>query len=700
MKKLKNIITIAVLIFLTSLNNIVKAQITVTKQDVTCYNCSDGKALIKVEGGTPPYEYIWEDGFSGKTRNGLAPGYYVVVVADSNDCTGSIGFTIGNRPRPPRPFRIFVVASRDPNDITGPAGYGSEQWVSVNDVLPYRIRFENDPKLATAPVNKVVVTFPVPEKANLFSFRLKDISFRGFTIDMPENANYYSKRLNLADSIGVFIDVTAGLDVTKHEAFWIFQAIDPATGLPNTDPEKGFLLINDSINHMGEGEVNFTIKPSVDAATGDTINAFADIVFDINENLRTNIARNLIDAHPPISKILSLESISSDIMKVNWKGNDDAYGSGLEEYTLLVSSNNEPYVSFATTSDTSTTFKLNGGNEYRLQTISRDYTGNDEAIKPEPDTIFYLKPHVNLGKDFSICLNDSVELNAGSGFDSYLWNNGSYGRTLVVKTAGTYYVTAVLDSVTVSDTIVIGVNPLPVPALHLNTTTFCDGTSLTLDAGDGFKEYLWNTLETTQTIETTSQGKFIVTVTDFNGCVASDSITVSMLAKPSFSLGNDIFIEVGDTVFLAPVAGGFSSYLWNNNSTGSSLMIIGKQANIGTTQYWLRVTNANGCQNSDTVAVTVSPATNIRFVGEEITSVHIYPNPVSDILNLDIINAGNGDIKIELYTIDGKLISVKQYPYSPVQISDQINMSYLSYGSYIIKATYKDREISKTIIKE
>ncbi len=41
-------------------------------------------------------------------------------------------------------------APHDPNDIIGPAGYGDGNYVSVDQVLPYTIDFENDPTAGVA----------------------------------------------------------------------------------------------------------------------------------------------------------------------------------------------------------------------------------------------------------------------------------------------------------------------------------------------------------------------------------------------------------------------------------------------------------------------------------------------------------------------------------------------------------------------
>ncbi|MEP1890756.1 MAG: T9SS type A sorting domain-containing protein [Cyclobacteriaceae bacterium] len=51
-----------------------------------------------------------------------------------------------------------------------------------------------------------------------------------------------------------------------------------------------------------------------------------------------------------------------------------------------------------------------------------------------------------------------------------------------------------------------------------------EGNSFELDAGAGFSGYLWSTGETTQTINVTTAGEFSATVTNSNGCSATDEI--------------------------------------------------------------------------------------------------------------------------------------------------------------------------------
>jgi hypothetical protein len=49
-------------------------------------------------------------------------------------------------------------------------------------------------------------------------------------------------------------------------------------------------------------------------------------------------------------------------------------------------------------------------------------------------------PVVNLGNDTILCTGQTMWLNAGSGYSSYLWNNGSTNPTKFVGTAGIYWV--------------------------------------------------------------------------------------------------------------------------------------------------------------------------------------------------------------------------------------------------------------------
>lgn len=66
-------------------------------------NVTDSSALggessifTNVNGGTPPYTYVWDNGATSASLTNLAPSWYEVVVTDANGCLGIAGTSIGN----------------------------------------------------------------------------------------------------------------------------------------------------------------------------------------------------------------------------------------------------------------------------------------------------------------------------------------------------------------------------------------------------------------------------------------------------------------------------------------------------------------------------------------------------------------------------------------------------------------------------
>lgn len=276
-----------------------------------------------------------------------------------------------------------VKVSCDPNDIVGPDGYSDEQWVGLEETLPYTIRFENDPELASAPAQVVSIRHPLDPAVDLRTFRLGRFGFGPLSFDPPANASYYTTRVDATDSLGVMVDVAAGVDVVANEAFWNFTTIDPKTGdQPGNDPTVGFLPVNDAAGN-GEGFVSYTVKANADAETGDVIDAQADIVFDINAPLATPSVFNTVDSDPPISALDVLAGRQdSSVFQIRWSGRDE--GSGIRDYTLYSSKDGAPFEPIRTAiTDTAYLFVGELGHRYRFYTVATDNAGNVEPSKSD-----------------------------------------------------------------------------------------------------------------------------------------------------------------------------------------------------------------------------------------------------------------------------------------------------------------------------
>lgn len=287
-------------------------------------------------------------------------------------------------------FDIFAIGSWDPNLIVTPPGFDSAKWVSVHDNMGVSIYFENDPNLATAPVHNAYIYFPFSSKQNAASFRIGSFGFNGMVFTVPPGLNTYRQRLDLIDSLGLYVDVTAGINIVTNTAFWIFQSIDPLTNQPPTNPLKGFLPIKDtslgavknaSSNTLlpkGEGFVNFTVMPLNTDKTRDTIFAQAKIVFDINDTIPTNIDFNTVDAVAPTSRIY-LDTVSQNTISLFWTGADDANGSGVKDYSLYVSQDGGPFTFYQQFTGLATDFIGAPGSSYCFFIVARDNVDNKEA---------------------------------------------------------------------------------------------------------------------------------------------------------------------------------------------------------------------------------------------------------------------------------------------------------------------------------
>jgi gliding motility-associated-like protein len=206
-----------------------------------------------------------------------------------------------------------------------------------------------------------------------------------------------------------------------------------------------------------------------------------------------------------------------------------------------------------------------------------------------------------LGLDTVICPGNQVKLNAGSGFASYTWQDGSTDSIFMVTTPGKYYVTAVNSCGTMyTDTLEV-TSHAPIPISIGPDRSKCNNDTLRLTAPSGFISYTWSSNYNISSltgqeviVDPLVDTMYIVAAEKSPGCFAYDSIYITVMRSPQIYLGGDTSICNLDVLTLNAAAG-FQTYQW---STGS----IQQQLNIdqpGT--YSIKATMANGCSSFDTL---------------------------------------------------------------------------------------------------
>ena len=127
--------------------------------------------------------------------------------------------------------------------------------------------------------------------------------------------------------------------------------------------------------------------------------------------------------------------------------------------------------------------------------------------------------------------------------DSIQWDGNWLAST------GTYVDT--LQNVTGCDSIVtlnLTINPSPLFSFTQDTLSACNVDSILVDAGAGYNFYAWSNGENAQQIYTANSGTYTVTVTDANGCTASDDVLVDILNVDIVQ--NDTNICEGESITL------------------------------------------------------------------------------------------------------------------------------------------------------
>ena len=142
-------------------------------------------------------------------------------------------------------------------------------------------------------------------------------------------------------------------------------------------------------------------------------------------------------------------------------------------------------------------------------------------------------------------------------FDYYDSNNLQINSNITINLGVTEYNIKITSTLGCYKWVKLSFTLHPKPKLDLpSVLEFCEGQSVILDAGNGYKSYLWNTGEKTQTISTKQEGTYSVTVTNSFDCINTGTIVVkksiSANIKNILIVNNDatvIMSEPGDYLF-------------------------------------------------------------------------------------------------------------------------------------------------------
>ena len=235
---------------------------------------------------------------------------------------------------------------------------------------------------------------------------------------------------------------------------------------------------------------------------------------------------------------------------------------------------------------------------YSVQLIVSDFVSCQDTI--EKDITIKLSPSTDDSFiDTLKCDGASILLDAGGGYNGYLWSTNEITQTIEYSDSGTltHKVKNIEGCWSSPDTIVINEIPLAVADLGIDKV-ICDGDSITFDVtGSIYDNYLWQNNSSSSKFVADTLGTYFVKV--YNVCgEAFDTIEVSMIYLPTIDLGNDTTICENEILFLE-LESGYTEYLWNDKDTGFTYMVQSEG------EIFATVKNEYGCwSKKDTIIVS------------------------------------------------------------------------------------------------
>ena len=211
-------------------------------------------------------------------------------------------------------------------------------------------------------------------------------------------------------------------------------------------------------------------------------------------------------------------------------------------------------------------------------------------------------PLVNIGRDTTLCSGLPLTLQSSFTYPSasYSWNTGVVTPSISPMATGNYILGVLVNGCSGYDTVHVTFKPTPVVAFGPNVS-LCVGDSVVLSAtGSAGTTFNWSTGDTANALTIDTSGIFWLTA-NTNGCIATDTITVTVNAIPVVHLGPDLSRCMGTNVILqSSDAYSGVSYVWNTGAGTPTLDV-----NMPGT-YALTVTK-NGCSGVDSINVTFLP---------------------------------------------------------------------------------------------
>ena len=515
---------------------------TIAGTTVSCFGGNDGTTIINPNGGTSPYTYLWNTGSTSNSLAGITTGNYTATVTDANGCTTSNSINIS------QPVAALSLSSNNTHVACFGNSSGSSVITPSGGTTPYTYLWSNGS--TTAGITNLA--------SGTYTVTVTDA--KGCTASSISTINQPAAPLSLS--------------ATSND----INCTGNSIGSVNVTPTGGTTPYTYQWSN-GSNQQNITNLSA---------NTYTVTVTDAN-GCTAILSRAVTQ---PAGSL----NVTSTVVNLL------CYGDGNGSINVNATAGTPPYTYAWNTGSSSEDLTSLSAGSYTV-------TVTDNNGCSLTNSIFVTQPNAPLSASITNtavdCFGNStgtttLTVNGGTSAYTYLWNTGSTNQNLSAVVAGTYSVT-VTDAngctTNAQSTVTEPAEALVITATttHLDCHDIQDGeVQTTVTGGTSGYTYTWSTGSNGTALTNLSTGNYTVTVTDANGCTASQNYNLNYTAPIFLSTATNSSVPCfGDATGSIDLShtGGTSPYLykWSNNEATQDI----SQLTAGT--YSVTITDANGC---------------------------------------------------------------------------------------------------------
>ncbi len=600
--------------------------------DVQCPNqAPSGSIATQINGGTTPYSFLWSNGSTQPTVQGLPAGSYTLVVTDTQGCTASLATTIVSPPPFALGLQVRPVACN--SGATGSVDLSVTGGTAFTSGAPYQYQWSNgstseDPTSLTAGTYSVTVidasgcsesvTLSVSEPPALtltethtnllcngintgsisalatggvtpYSFSWTD----GATTANRTNLAVGTYTVRVTDANGCQqVLASSTVSLTQPSALAVSQSVTAVTCIGTATGR-----INLSVSG-GTGVYGYAWNTGANTAllTSLTAGLYSATVTDGNS---CSVAVQQLVTEP---SALTTSLVQQDIR---------CNGAATGQLTVGATGGTAPY-SFSWSDG------VGGQSRTTLTAGIYSVTVTDangcaqllSATLVQPTALTLLAEGTPVLCAAGATGNISTTATGGTGPYNYAWNDGNANANRTALTAGTYSVTLTdANNCRTSQTVSL-TQPTALTAVTSLTQVACSGGSsgavdLTVSGGSGPYSFTWSDSNNNQNRTGLTQGTYVVQIADANGCrtTATASLTqpqplnlYEAVTPVTCNGGNN-----GQITLTASGGSGVYSFTWSDSNTNQN------RTGLMAGAYSVSATDSRGC--SQTLSVTITQPT-------------------------------------------------------------------------------------------